>query len=63
MEIVSKEMGLDPSEVNDDTNTSAHTDNLVMKYEEEFDVIIPEDDQNFQTIGEAVTCIDSLMNG
>ncbi len=63
MKITSEELNLDSEEVNAKTVISGHTDTLVMKYEEEFDIVIPGNEQDFETVSDAVSCIDNIING
>lgn len=63
IKITSGELNLDSGEVNAKTVISDHTDTLVMKYEEEFDIVIPGNEQDFETVSDAVSCIDTIMNG
>lgn len=62
IEIVAEELNLDVSEVDSQTSIN-HSDTLVMKFEEEFDIIIPGEQQGFDTVNDAVVCIDGIMNG
>lgn len=63
IKITSGELNLDSGEVNAKTVISEHTDTLVMKYEEEFDIVIPGNEQDFETVSDAVSCIDNIING
>ena len=61
--IVADELKMEVSEVVNETNISANLDNLVMKFEEEFDIVIPVEERDFQTVSEAVAYIDNVLNG
>ena len=61
--IVAEELKIELTEVVNETNISPNLDNLVMKFEEEFDIVIPEEERNFQTVSEAVAYIDNVLNG
>jgi acyl carrier protein len=63
IKITSAELNLDSGEVNANTVISGHTDTLVMKFEDEFDIVIPGNEQDFETVSDAVSCIDNIMNG
>ena len=63
IKIVSSELSIDSSEINGKTNISGNTDSLVMKFEEVFDIVIPGNEQDFETVSDAVVCIDNIMNG
>lgn len=62
IKIVSSELNLDSSEVNAKTHIG-DTDTLVMKFEDEFDIVIPGNEQDFETVHDAVVCIDNIING
>lgn len=68
-EIISKQMGVDKSEINRDTSfindlngDSLDTVELVMEFEDEFDMSIPDEEaEKIQTIGAAVDYIAEVV--
>jgi len=69
IEIISEQMGVDKSEINRDTSfindlnaDSLDTVELVMEFEDEFDVSIPDEEaEKIQTIGAAVDYIAEVV--
>ena len=67
IEIVSEQMGVDKSEITRETHfindlnaDSLDTVELVMEFEDEFDLNIPDEDaEKIQTVGDAIKYIDS----
>ena len=68
IEIVSEQMGVDKSEINRDTSfindlnaDSLDTVELVMEFEDEFDMSIPDEEaEKIQTVGAAIDYIQNL---
>ncbi len=69
-EIVSEQMGVDKGEISRDTHfindlnaDSLDTVELVMEFEDEFDMSIPDEEaEKIQTIGAAIDYIAQIMN-
>ncbi len=69
IEIVSEQMGVDKSEVNKDTSfindlnaDSLDTVELVMEFEDEFDMSIPDEEaEKIQTVGAAIDYIINII--
>ncbi len=69
IEIVSEQMGVDKSEVNKDTSfindlnaDSLDTVELVMEFEDEFDMSIPDEEaEKIQTVGAAIDYIINIV--
>jgi len=69
IEIVSEQMGVDKSEVSRDTSfindlnaDSLDTVELVMEFEDEFDMSIPDEEaEKIQTVGAAIDYIASIV--
>ncbi len=69
IEIVSEQMGVDKSEVNKDTSfindlnaDSLDTVELVMEFEDEFDMSIPDEEaEKIQTVGAAIDYIVNIV--
>ena len=70
IEIVSEQMGVDKGEVapetsfiNDLNAASLDTVELVMEFEDEFDMSIPDEEaEKIQTVGAAIDYITKIMN-
>ena len=70
IEIVSEQMGVDKSEISRDTSfindlnaDSLDTVELVMEFEDEFDMSIPDEEaEKIQTVGAAIDYIVSISN-
>jgi acyl carrier protein len=69
IEIVSEQMGVDKTEVSPETSfindlnaDSLDTVELVMEFEDEFDMSIPDEEaENIQTVGAAIDYITKIM--
>ena len=69
IEIVAEQMGVDKGEVSRDTSfandlnaDSLDTVELVMEFEDEFEISIPDEDaEKIQTVGDAVTYITKKL--
>ena len=69
-EIVSEQMGVDKSEISPETSfindlnaDSLDTVELVMEFEDEFDMSIPDEEaEKIQTVGAAIDYITKIMN-
>jgi acyl carrier protein len=69
IEIVSEQMGVDKSEITRETSfindlnaDSLDTVELVMEFEDEFDMSIPDEEaEKIQTVGAAIDYIDQIM--
>ena len=69
--IIIDKLGVDEAEVtpeasftNDLGADSLDTVELIMEFEKEFDISIPDDQaENIQTVGQAVTYLESQVNG
>lgn len=69
IEIVSEQMGVDKAEVTPETSfindlnaDSLDTVELVMEFEDEFDMSIPDEEaEKIQTVGAAIDYIDKIM--
>lgn len=69
IEIVSEQMGVDKSEVSPETSfindlnaDSLDTVELVMEFEDEFDMSIPDEEaEKIQTVGAAIDYIEKIM--
>ena len=70
IEIVSEQMGVDKSEITPETSfindlnaDSLDTVELVMEFEDEFDMSIPDEQaEKIQTVGAAIDYIKKVMN-
>lgn len=70
IEIVSEQMGVDKSEITPETSfindlnaDSLDTVELVMEFEDEFDMSIPDEEaEKIQTVGAAIDYIKKIMN-
>ena len=70
IEIVSEQMGVDKSEITRETHfindlnaDSLDTVELVMEFEDEFELSIPDEDaEKIQTVGEAIKYIEEHIN-
>ena len=70
IEIVSEQMGVDKAEVTPETSfindlnaDSLDTVELVMEFEDEFDMSIPDEEaEKIQTVGAAIDYITKIMN-
>ena len=70
IEIVSEQMGVDKSEITPETSfindlnaDSLDTVELVMEFEDEFDMSIPDEEaEKIQTVGAAIDYIKKVMN-
>jgi len=70
VEIVSEQMGVDKGEVTPETSfindlnaDSLDTVELVMEFEDEFDMSIPDEEaEKIQTVGAAIDYITKIMN-
>ena len=70
IEIVSEQMGVDKGEVSPETSfindlnaDSLDTVELVMEFEDEFDMSIPDEEaEKIQTVGAAIDYITKIMN-
>ena len=70
IEIVSEQMGVDKGEVSPETSfindlnaDSLDTVELVMEFEDEFDMSIPDEEaEKIQTVGAAIDYIKKIMN-
>ena len=71
VEIVSEQMGVDKGEISRETHfindlnaDSLDTVELVMEFEDEFDMSIPDEEaEKIQTIGAAIDYIAQIMDG
>ena len=71
IEIVSEQMGVSKDQVSKETSfvndlgaDSLDTVELVMEFEEEFDITIPDDEaEKIQTVGQAIEYIDQHAQG
>ncbi|MHC4291015.1 MAG: acyl carrier protein [Planctomycetota bacterium] len=69
IEIVSEQMGVDKAEITRETSfindlnaDSLDTVELVMEFEDEFDMSIPDEEaEKIQTVGAAIDYIDQIM--
>jgi acyl carrier protein len=69
IEIVSEQMGVDKSEITPETSfindlnaDSLDTVELVMEFEDEFDMSIPDEEaEKIQTVGAAIDYIEKIM--
>jgi acyl carrier protein len=69
IEIVSEQMGVDKTEITRETSfindlnaDSLDTVELVMEFEDEFDMSIPDEEaEKIQTVGAAIDYIDQIM--
>ncbi len=69
--IIMEELNVDESQITDEANfiddlgaDSLDTVELVMKFEDKFDIEIPEEDQDkLRTVGQAVSYLTSKLNG
>ncbi len=69
--IIMEELNVDESQITDEANfiddlgaDSLDTVELVMKFEDKFDIEIPEEDQDkLRTVGQAISYLTSKLNG
>lgn len=69
--IIVDKLGVEESEVTNEASftndlgaDSLDTVELIMEFEKEFDISIPDDQaENIQTVGQAVTYLESQVNG
>jgi acyl carrier protein len=68
--IIVEKLGVDKSEINDDSNftndlgaDSLDTVELIMEFEKEFDISIPDEEaENIQTVGNAISYLESAKS-